>query len=120
MAVISEPPETDGGIGESPVPDVGKLQRPVDALVGNPADSGAVLRPDDGNGLFQGKSPGHEALNEACGLLWMSVEKIGVLRAGEHPAVEADHRDPLGVFLVPTVLLLSEIDAASFDMQKTS
>ena len=31
----------------------------------------------------------------------MSVEIIGVLRAGEHAAVEADHRNPLGVFLAP-------------------
>ena len=62
----------------------------------------AVLWTDDGNGFFHGQLQVHEALNEARGLLWVSVEKSGVLRAGEHAAVEADHRDPLGVFLAPS------------------
>ena len=97
-----EPTEIDGGIGESPVADVGNLQRPVDALVGDPADSRAVLGTDDGNGLFHGKSPGHEALNEARRAEGVRVEIGGVLSAGEHAAVEADHRDPLGVFLAPS------------------
>ena len=94
-----EPTDIEGRIGEAPVADVGNLQRPVDALVGDPADSRAVLETDDGNGLFHGKSPGDEALNEARRAEGVRVEISGVLSAGEHAAVEADHRDPLGVFL---------------------
>ena len=53
-----EPPDIAWGIGASAVPDVGNLQRPVDALVGDPAGPCAVLGTDDGNGFFRGRSLG--------------------------------------------------------------
>ena len=99
-----EPPEIDGQAGVSSVPDVGNPQLPVDALVGDPADARAVPGADDGNGLVHGKAEVHEALNEARRSAVMHIEIIGVLRAGEHAAVEADHRNPLGVFLAPPEL----------------
>ena len=63
-----KPPEIDGRTGIAPVPDVGNPQLPVDALVGDPAGSRAVLGADDRNGLFHGKFQVHEALNEAMGV----------------------------------------------------
>ena len=79
-----EPPEIAGGIGESPVADVGNLQRLVDALVGDPADSGAVRGTDDGNGLFHGQLQVHKALHKAMspGRVGVGVKKSGVLAAG--------------------------------------
>ena len=83
-----ETPEIDGGIGEAPVADVGNLQLPVDALVGDPADSRAVLGADDGNGLFHGKFQVQEALNES--------RRRGVRRRGSRVRQCRQGTDPTG------------------------
>ena len=85
------------------IPDVGNSQRLVDGLVGDPAGArGAVRRADTGYGFFHGKFQVHEALNEARDTRMVGVKKSGVLAAGEHAAVEADHRNPLGIVRAPT------------------
>ena len=96
-----EPPEIDGRIGDPAVPNVGNPQFPIDALVGDPTGPRAVLGGDDWNLLVHGKFQVHEALNKAPGPAVMHVEIIGVLNAGEHTAMETDHRNPLGVFPAP-------------------
>ena len=96
-----EPPEIGPRIGKSPVADVGNAQLPVDALVGDPAGTGAVLAANDGNGFFHGKFQVQEALNEAPGLFGVRVAIGHVLGACEHTAVETDQGHPLGVLRVP-------------------
>ena len=84
------------------MPDVGHPQFLVDALVGDPTGPRAVLGADDWNLLVHRKFQVHEVLNEARRAEMVSVEIIGVLNAGEHTAMETDHRNPLGVVLTPT------------------
>ena len=98
-----EAAEIGVGIGGAAVPDDGNLQRLVDGLVGNPAcERLAVGWADAGNGFFHGMVQVPETLNEACAAGVMGVKKGGVLGAGEHAAVEADHRDPLGILRGPS------------------
>ena len=83
------------------MPNVGNPQLPVDALVGDPTGPRAVPGADDWNLLVHGKFEAHEVLNEARRAEVVRVEIIHVLSAGEHTAMETDHRNPLGVFPAP-------------------
>ena len=99
-----EPPKIGVGLRPVPaIPDVGNSQRPVDGLVGDSAcQRMAVAHANTGYGFFDGQFQVQEALNKTGTARMVGVEKRGVLGPGEHAAVEADHRNPLGIVRAPT------------------
>ena len=83
------------GRGDPAVADVLGPERPVDCAPADPADFPAV------EGVFGRQPPLGDVLHEAERLEAIDPEPVGDLISGEHAAVEADERDPLGLLSPP-------------------
>ena len=82
------------GRGASAVADVLGAERAVEAPGEDPAH--AADPPDAGHGLFGGHAPVDQGVDAAPHLFGVRIREPCPLGAGEHAAVEAGERDPLG------------------------